>query len=262
MLFFEQLFLAFKYYGETFRFIDKHNLYRYLIIPAILSLGVTLFVAWLIWATSEQVISNILSRFDFRQLSGFWGDTVEFLFKTIIMGLTISVYLKIFRYSLLLVLTPSFIRFSHKIQCIELGEMQEYSFKLGLKNILRSAELAMMNFGRDLLLTSLIIVVVLILTWTVPLAPFAIFLAECYFLGYSMIDYRNQFLSMSIKESRTVIRKNVGLAVGNGICFHLILLIPLLGIMFGPTLALIAAGISIDEVGNNPAPLDKIDQSV
>jgi len=87
-------------------------------------------MAWLIWATSEQVISSILSRFDFQQLSGFWGDTVEFLFKTIIMGLTISVYLKIFRYSLLLVLTPSFIRFSHKIQCIELGEMQEYSFKL------------------------------------------------------------------------------------------------------------------------------------
>jgi len=32
--------------------------------------------------------------------------------------------------------------------------------------------------------------------------------------------------------------------------------------MFGPTLALIAAGISIDEVGNNPVPIDKIDQSV
>ncbi len=262
MIFFEQLFLAFKYYGETFRFIDKHNLYRYFIIPAILGLGVGLFIAWLVWATSEQVISGILSRFDFRQLSGFWGDTVEFLFKSIILGLTISGYLKIFRYSLILVLTPSFMQLSRRIQSIELGEMTGVTFNQFIRNILRSAELTVMNFVRDLFVTSLTIVVVLILTWTVPLAPFAIFLAECYFFGYSMIDYRNQFLSMTIKESRRVIRKNVGLAVGNGICFHFILLIPLLGIMFGPALALIAAGISIDEVGNNPLPVDEINQPV
>ncbi|HLF34784.1 MAG TPA: EI24 domain-containing protein [Cyclobacteriaceae bacterium] len=258
MLFFEQLFLAFKYYGETFRFIDRHNLYKYLIVPALLSLGVALFVAWLVWVSSEMVITGVLSRFDFRQLSGFWGDSIEFVFKTILLALIISGYLKIFRYLLLLVLTPSFVWISGKIQSIELGEMREFSLGMFMKNILRSMEIAVMNFIRDLFITSLVIVVVLILTWTVPLAPFAIIFVECYFFGYAMIDYRNQFLSMSIRESGKVIRKNIGLAVGNGICFNLILLIPLLGIMFGPALALIAAGISIDEVGNNPVIGDKI----
>jgi CysZ protein len=111
-------------------------------------------------------------------------------------------------------------------------------------------EIAVFNFIRDLLMTSLIIILVFILTWLAPLAPFIIFFVESYFFGFAMLDYRNQYLNMSVKESQKVIRKNMGLAIGNGICFNMILLLPVLGVMLGPALALIAAGLSIDEVDN------------
>ncbi len=247
MKFFEQLFFSFRFYGKTFRFIDEHNLYRHLIIPALISLGVAVFVAWVGWKTSGNVIFYLLSALSFRERTGFWGDLAEAIFRFIIRILTLLFYLKIFRYLLLIVLSPFFTRISAKVQAIELGEDNELSFKALAGNILRSTEIAILNFFRDVMFTGLILIIVIIVTWLVPLIPFAIFFVESYFLGYAMIDYRNQFLHKSVKDSRRVIHENIGLAVGNGICFNLILLVPLFGIMFGPVLALIAAGISIDE---------------
>ena len=251
MRFFEQLFLSFKYYGETFRFIDEHNLYRKLVLPSILSLLVAIFVAWFGWKTSESIINNLLTVFSFRQLSGFWGDMVELIFRFVIRLITLFVYIKIYRYLLLLVLAPSFMRISQQVQSIELNETSEISGKSAAKNIVRSMEIAILNFFRDMLFTGLIILMAVVVTWLAPIAPFAIFFVESYFFGYAMTDYRNQFLHLSVKESRKIIHNNIGLVIGNGICFNLILLVPLVGIIFAPVLALIAAGISIDEVEKN-----------
>ena len=262
MKLFEQIFLSFKFYGETFRFIDRHDLYRLLIIPAILSFGVAVFVAWLAWKTSEDVIVSLLSVFNLRQFSGFVGDIIDFIFRMVIRGLTLFFYLKIFRYLLLFVLSPSLYWISGKIQSIALQEKHEFQFKRYFKHILRSMEIAVLNFIRDIFLTAIIVVIALIITWLVPLAPFAIFFVESYFFGYAMIDYRNLFFNMSIKESQVVIHRNFGLALGNGICFNLILLIPVIGIMLGPSLALIAAGISIDEAENKPGNDATISKSI
>jgi CysZ protein len=246
--FFEQVFLSFKYYGETIRFIDQHNLYRKLILPSVLSLLVAVFVAWFGWKTSEDIISNLLSVFSFRTLTGFWGDMIELVFRFVVRLITLFIYLKVYRYLLLLVLAPSFMVISQKVQSIALNEPPDFSGKAIVKNILRSMEIAILNFFRDMLLSGLIILIAIVVTWLAPVAPFAIFFAESYFFGYAMIDYRNQFLHKSIKESKNIIHNNMGLTIGNGICFNLILLIPVFGIMVGPSLALIAGGISIDEV--------------
>ncbi len=246
MRFFEQLFLSFKYYGETFRFIDRHNLYGLLIIPAILGLGVTLFVAWIGWKTSESVIAYLMSIFSFRELTGFWGDLVEVVFRFVIRLLTLFLYLKIFRYLLLVILSPSFIWISKRIQAIQLGD--KHTSIPYFRSLFRCLGIALFNFIRDILYTGLVILVALIVTFLAPLAPFAIFFVESYFYGYAMMDYRNQFLHKSVIESRKVIHHNIGLTLGNGICFNLILLVPLFGVMLSPVLALIAAGISIDEV--------------
>lgn len=248
MVFLEQLFLSFKYYGETFRFIDRHNLYGLFILPAILSLGTTLFIGWLAWKTGEEVIIYLFSFFNFRELSGFWGEMLEFIFRMVIRVLTVIFYLKVFRYSLLLVLTPSLMWISRRIQSIALGQAPEISLNLWVRNIFRSMKIAILNFVFDIFATGLILLIVIILTWLAPLAAFAIFFEESYFLGYAMIYYRNQFLNLSVKESRTIIQRNMGLALGNGICFNIVLLIPLIGVMTAAVLALIAAGISIDEV--------------
>jgi CysZ protein len=233
-----------------------------LIIPAILSLGVAVFVAWVAWKTSEDVIINLLSIFNLRQFSGFLGDMIDFMFRMVIRGLTLFLYLKIFRYLLLIVLSPSLHWISGKIQSIALRESHEFIFKRYFKHVLRSMEIAVLNFIRDILLTAVVVVVSIIITWLAPLAPFAIFFVESYFFGYTMIDYRNLYFNMSIKESGAVIQRNSGLALGNGICFNLILLIPVIGIMLGPTLALIAAGISIDEAENKPVYDVTIDKSL
>jgi CysZ protein len=140
---------------------------------------------------------------------------------------------------------------SQKVQSIALNESPEFTGRSVFRNILRSMEIAILNFFRDMLFTGLIILIAIVITWLAPVAPFAIFFAESYFFGYAMTDYRNQFLRISVKDSRKIIHNNIGLVIGNGICFNMILLVPLVGIIFAPVLALIAAGISIDEVEKN-----------
>jgi CysZ protein len=63
-----------------------------------------------------------------------------------------------------------------------------------------------------------------------------------------MIDYRNEFRRLSAGESNRIIKQHRGLAIGNGLAFNLLLLIPVLGVLLAPPLGAVAAGIAANQV--------------
>jgi CysZ protein len=65
-----------------------------------------------------------------------------------------------------------------------------------------------------------------------------------------MMDYAFEMDGLSIIKSRETIRKNAGIALGNGLMFNLIILLPLIGVILGPVLALVAARVAIDDNKN------------
>jgi CysZ protein len=81
-----------------------------------------------------------------------------------------------------------------------------------------------------------------------PFSTLAILLIESYFVGFSMIDYRNEFRRLSAGESNRIIKQHRGLAIGNGLAFNLLLLIPVLGVLLAPPLGAVAAGIAANQV--------------
>jgi CysZ protein len=69
-------------------------------------------------------------------------------------------------------------------------------------------------------------------------------LIECYYLGFSMLDYSCERNKLSTAESIAFIGRHKGLAIGNGIVFYLMHLIVVVGWLLAPSYAVVAATIS------------------
>ena len=91
-------------------------------------------------------------------------------------------------------------------------------------------------------LSILIISLVPVVGWIAPL--FALFV-ECYYFGFSMLDYSSERNRLSASQSIDFIGRHKGLAIGNGIVFYMIHFVPIIGWIMAPTYAVIAATLSL-----------------
>jgi CysZ protein len=126
----------------------------------------------------------------------------------------------------------------------------------------RGIRIALRNFVFELLITAGLFLLTLIILWILPVIPAVILFVESYFFGMVMMDYAYEMDGLSAHRSREIIRKNAGIAVGNGLIFNLIILLPLIGVILGPVLALVAAKVAIDENKNTKFYVSPIHKSI
>ena len=87
-----------------------------------------------------------------------------------------------------------------------------------------------------------------VIGWVTPLIGLLI---ECYYLGFSMIDYSCERNKLSTSQSIAFIGRHKGLAIGNGLVFYLMHFIPILGWVLAPSYAVIAATLSLYNTKHN-----------
>lgn len=222
-------------YKTAHRFIIKHQLYYWMLVPIILN--VLLFIGFISlgWGYAD-VISNFLFRliniesWELGKLQ-FLVDIFKFLLALIIQITSILIYLSLIRYLMLILLAPLLAYLSEKTE--ELYTGKSYPFKLGLfiKNILRGALVAIKNIFLEILIT----IIFGLLTF-VPViglsSPLLTFLAESYFFGYSMIDYYCERRQMSISQGTRFINQHFSFTLVNGLIFNLFLLLPSIAALF------------------------------
>ena len=78
--------------------------------------------------------------------------------------------------------------------------------------------------------------------WAAPLLGLFI---ECYYYGFSMLDYSAERHKMSAGQSIEFISQHKGLAIGNGMVFYLMHIVPIIGWVLAPAYAVVAATISL-----------------
>jgi CysZ protein len=83
-----------------------------------------------------------------------------------------------------------------------------------------------------------------VIGWITPLIAFFI---ECYFYGFSMMDYSCERHQLTTKQSISFIKAHRGMALGNGMVFYLLMFIPVLGWIMAPSYAVIAATIHLSD---------------
>ena len=261
MDFLHQIKLSFLFYWRAFRFIDTHNLWRLLIVPAIINLIIAFLIIVFAIKTSGIIVEYFLANFQLTSSDHARHVFIEGILLVIIRAFVFFFYLKIYRYLALILLAPLFAIISSKVQMISMGPSGNISTNKYLLDCSRGIKIAVKNFFIEIVLSAFIIVISFLIAWIMPLAPIAILVLESYFVGYSMADYRNEYFGINSKESRSLINSYPGLIMGNGLIFNIIILIPLIGILVAPAFALVSSGLSINYLEKRKRILCNSDQS-
>src|SRR5688572_631033 len=168
-----------------------------------------------------------------------------FTFAGIILWLIqMMFYFSLFKYLFLIIGSPVFAYLSEKTESIIEGKDFPFSWKQLLKDMARGIRLALRNTLWQTVYTISILILSFfpVVGW---ITPVIILFIECYYYGFSMLDYSCERHKLSASASIDFIGKHKGLAIGNGIVFYLMHLVPFIGWVLAPAYAVVAATISL-----------------
>jgi CysZ protein len=249
----EEIIIAFQSYVRAHHLIVKNKLWKWILIPGIIyaimfGLGIYLF-----WQSSAHVIDYFFSRTGLKiWLQKEQDSWLRFIFifgQVILQLILMLLYFSWFKYLFLIIGSPLFAWLSEKTEALLHNEKRPFSLKKFLKDVLRGIRIALRNTLWQTVYTISILILSLIpiVGWATPVL--AIFV-ECFYFGFSMLDYTSTRKGLSAAESIDFIGRNKGLATGNGMVFYLMHAIPVAGWIFAPGYAVIAATLSLQDKKN------------
>jgi len=250
----KEIVIAIQSYFTAHQFVVKHRLWKWILLPGILYATMFVVGMYYFWNSTGDAVSSIsdwvgLTRWLQRMESGF----LSFLFifgELIIRLILVFFYFSLFKYLFLILGSPIFSFLSEKTAAILENRDFPFSFQQLLKDMVRGIKLAFRNtlwqtvYTISILLLSFVPVV----GWITPLI--ALFV-ECYYYGFSMLDYSCERKKMSPGKSIQYIGQHKGLAIGNGLVFYIMHGVIFIGWLLAPSYAVIAATLSIHEMEKN-----------
>lgn len=244
--FFDQFGKAVKSYLKAISFIINNGLWIYFIYPVIISILLVTIGFSLVTSLSDLIENRILGFINIDKIESSWLNFLHFFLRIGIDIIFFFIYLTFNKYLLLILMSPAMASLSEKTEHIINGTRYSFNLLQFTKDIFRGICIALRNmfieFG--IILLCFIVVWIPILGW---LCPIFLYLLSCYFYGFSMIDYTSERHKMNISNSLQYIRKNRGLAIGNGFVFSLLFAVPFIGGMVSAIIAPVAATIAVLE---------------
>ncbi len=249
----KEIIISLQAYHHSHRFIIKHRLWKWILIPGLIYTILFCLGIYLFYVSSSSAIEFMLLKSGVRE----WMDKMQsswlsylLIFAQFILNLILLLfYFSLFKYLFLIIGSPLFAYLSEKTESIIEGKDYPFSFKQLMKDIIRGVRLALRNMLWQTVYTVSILILsfIPVIGWVTPLLAL---LVECYYLGFSMLDYSCERNKLSTAQSIGFIGRHKGLAIGNGMVFYLMHFIPILGWLLAPSYAVIAATISLYKAKN------------
>jgi CysZ protein len=235
-------------YFHAHRFIIKHRLWKWAFIPGLIYAILFCLGIYLFWISSSRAIEFMLLKTGVKewmqQMQNSWLSFL-LIFGQIILHLVLMLfYFSLFKYVFLIIGSPLFAYLSEKTEAIIEGKDYPFNLKQLLKDMVRGIKLALRNMLWQTVYTVTILILsfIPVVGWITPLIALAI---ECYYLGFSMLDYSFERKELSPSQSIAFVGRHRGLAIGNGMMFFGMHLVPFIGWILAPSYAVIAATISL-----------------
>jgi CysZ protein len=247
----KEIVIAIQSYAEAHRFIKKNKLWKWILIPGIIYMILFVVSMYFFGRSATNVIEyltqvtglqNWVQKFQNSWLGFF------FTFAGIILWLLLMFfYFSLFKYLFLIIGSPVFAYLSEKTESIIEGREMPFSFKQLMKDAWRGIKLALRNTLWQLVYTISLLLLSLIpvFGWVTPLI--ALFV-ECYYYGFSMLDYSCEREKLSPSQSIDFISRHKGLAIGNGMIFYLMHGAIIIGWILAPAYAVVAATLSLYKI--------------
>ncbi|MGC4101778.1 EI24 domain-containing protein [Ferruginibacter sp.] len=244
----KEIIIAIQAYFQTHRFIIKHRLWKWILIPGFIYTILFCVGMYFFWKSSSYAIDFMLLKTGIKE----WIQKMEsswlswlVIFAQIVLNLVLMLfYFSLFKYLFLIIGSPLFAYLSEKTEAIMEGKDFPFSFSQLLKDIIRGIKIALRNMLWQTVyaISIFILAFVPVIGWITPLIALMV---ECYYLGFSMLDYSCERHKLSTSQSIAFIGKHKGLAIGNGLVFSVMHLLPIVGWVLAPSYAVIAATISL-----------------
>ncbi|MFC0775394.1 EI24 domain-containing protein [Terrimonas alba] len=243
----KEIVITIQSWTEAHRFISQHKLWKWVVIPGliytILFIAAMYFFGKSATAVIEYIthilqLSNWIQKFE----NSFLGFL--FTFTGVILWLVLLLfYFSFFKYICLIIGSPVFAYLSRKTEFILENNDHSPNWPEIKSEAARGVYIAMRNcFWQTVYLVGLILLcLVPVVGWITPLI---VLVVECYYFGFSMLDYGFARAKYSTSQSIQFIGKHKGLAITNGFLFYLMHLV----ILFAPAYAIIAATLTVRQV--------------
>ncbi len=253
-VFFKHLLLGYKSYWEAIKFIFKHGLSWYFLVPLLINI---IFVFGGFGATIKVInfaTETFKTWIDFDTKS-FLGHQYLNEFFVVIIGILISVlffvaFMYLSGHIIMILFSPLLSFVSEKVDRILTNKDFPFEWKQFFSDVLRGILIAVRN-----ILIELFCIILMFFISFIPIvgwfSPIVLFIVSSYYYGFSFMDYTNERRGLSFWKSIKYIQKHKGLAYANGSIFSLALLIPFCGVSIATFVAIIstvAATLSMEKI--------------
>lgn len=243
----KEIIIAFQSFEDANQFIRKHKMIKWIIIPGIIY-TLMFIVAMILFARSANDAVSWLSL-QLRIEPWLQQERSPFLaFIFVMAGIMLRLvlflfYFSLFKYLILIIGSPVFAYLSEKTEAIIDNREYRFNLKQILPDAKRGVRLALRNAGwQTVYMIGLIFLSLIpVIGWITPLIAIIV---ECYYYGFSMLDYGLAKNDFSIQKSIFYSSRHKGLSIGNGIVFYLMHVV----VIFAPAFAIIASGLSVMKV--------------
>jgi len=221
----KNIFKGIKAYGGAFKLIGQLGLWKYFGVPMIISFFTAIFIGFAAWGLSDN-IGELISKIWLWE----WGASTFRTVSEILGGLVIlAVGLIVYKHIVMALSAPFMSTVSEKIELHLLGLENTHRNTTNLSQLWRGIRINLRNLGMELLLTIPILIISFIPIINI-FSSVLLFLVQSYYAGFGNMDYTLE-RHFEVKDSIEFVKGNRGIAVGNGMVFMAMLLIPVIGII-------------------------------
>ena len=214
-----------KAYFGSITIISRLKLWKCFAVPMLLSLILGITIASLAYGFSDTIGSYFSSFWPWE----FGKETFETISNVLGGLLILTLGFILFKHIILALSAPFMGPISKKIEDHLIGEDSNTKESSSIELLARGTKISIRNIFRELILTIPILLIGLIPVIGL-LSSILLFLMQAYFAGFGNMDYTLE-RHFDYKESVRFVKKNRGIATGNGIVFMLFLLVPVIGVI-------------------------------
>lgn len=152
-------------------------------------------------------------------------------------------FISLYKYLFLAIASPMYAYISERTAEIITGKTYSFNAIQFSKDILRGILLSGRNFLKQLFLTIILFIFsfIPVIGW---LFSIIILIVDCYYYGFSMLDYNSEREKLTASQSRQLISNRRGFAFGNGLIMYFSIIIPFVGLVFIAPLSAIAGTLT------------------
>lgn len=244
MKFLNHLGLGFKSYYDAILVILKYRLWWYFAFPLALSVGIFYLGKYL-----DSFQYDNFSKAKLDEISNINALT-WLIIKTSFWVTLGYLGMKFTKYLVVIVLSPVLAILSETVETKLTGNKYAFNWIQLMHDVKRGVRIALRNVFWEYFLFTVVLVVSLffgggfkeIFLFSLPLV------FGFYFYGFGFIDYINERRRLNITQSVYFVREHRGVAVAIGCVYSLLFMVPFVGVILAPILAIVAATLSVHEL--------------